>query len=139
MLSDRQNAANRSNAAKSTGPRSEAGRGVSRHNVLRHGLAVTIGDDPAFQKDIEKLARVLSVSSGNQDNVELAREAAEAQFELLRIRKVRALLFQTLYFANDNGSAQLAELNQAVAKLERYERRAFSRRKRAFLSLSTSG
>ena len=38
MPSDRQIAANRNNAKKSTGPRSDAGRAASRRNAKRHGL-----------------------------------------------------------------------------------------------------
>jgi hypothetical protein len=39
-------------------------RAVSRRNALRHGLAIDIGADPAFQDDIEKLAKELSCSGG---------------------------------------------------------------------------
>ena len=129
MPSDRQIAANRKNAKKSTGPRSDAGRAASRSNALRHGLAIPIGTDPAFHDDIEKLAKALSLS---QKVDECAREAARAELDLLRIRKIRGWVFETLYFVADSAtSGKLAEVNDKLAKLERYERRAFSRRKRA--------
>jgi hypothetical protein len=131
MATDRQIAANRSNAKKSTGPRSKAGREVSRGNAQRHGLAIDIGADPAFHDDIEKLAQLLSNGSGMNDVIARAREAAEAQLDLSRIRKIRAWLLETLYFADIANSDRLTELNDKLAKLERYERRAFSRRKRA--------
>jgi hypothetical protein len=132
MASDRQIAANRKNAKKSTGPRSNAGRAASRRNARRYGLAIEIGTDPTFQDNIEKLARMLSLSSGMQNVDERAREAAGAELDLLRIRQIRAWLFKTLSFVpNDGTSGSLAELNDKLAKLERYERRAFSRRKRA--------
>jgi hypothetical protein len=38
MTSYRQIEANRRNALKSTGPKAEAGKQVSRRNALRHGL-----------------------------------------------------------------------------------------------------
>jgi len=47
MTSERKIAANRNNAKKSTGPRTEAGRATSRQNARRHGLATGIGSDPA--------------------------------------------------------------------------------------------
>ena len=128
MASERQIAANRRNAKKSTGPRSQAGREASRRNARRHGLAIAIETDPAFHQDIEELAKTLSVS---QDANEYARDAARAEFDLLRIRKIRASLFETLSLVTDSASGSLAELNDKLAKLERYERRAFSRRKRA--------
>ena len=132
MPSDRQIAANRNNAKKSTGPRSEAGREVSRRNARRHGLAIAIRTDPAFHDDIEKLAKALSLSRGMQNVDERAREAAGAELDLLRIRKIRACLFETLSLvANDATSSNLAQVNDKLAKLERYERRAFSRRNRA--------
>jgi hypothetical protein len=92
-------------------------------------LAIAIGRNPAFQDDIEKLAKALSLS---QKVDEHAREAARAELDLMRIRKIRTSLFEMLSLvANDANSGSLAELNDKLAKLERYERRAFSRRKRA--------
>jgi len=130
MASERQIAANRKNAKKSTGPRSKAGRDASRSNARRHGLAITIETDPAFHADIEKLAKVLSPSHGTQNVDERAREAAGAELDLLRIRKIRTWLFETLYY-DATTTDSMAELDDKLAKLERYERRAFSRRKRA--------
>jgi hypothetical protein len=131
MASDRQIAANRRNAKKSTGPRSHA----ARLNALRHGLAIPIGTNPAFRDDIEKLANVLSVSRGMKMVSESARDAAAAELDLVRIRNMRAWLFETLYFADAANPDRLAELNDRLAKLERYERRAFSRRKHALRAM----
>jgi hypothetical protein len=134
MPSDQQIAANRNNAKKSTGPRSKAGREVSRRNALRHGLAIDIGTDPAFHDDIEKLARALSISSGLHIVGDNAREAAKAELDLLRIRKIRASLLEMSYFAVRAPVAGQEDDN--LAKLERYERRAFSRRKRALRAMN---
>ncbi len=136
MASERQIAANRTNAKKSTGPRSKAGRQASRRNARRHGLAIAIETDPAFQDEIEMLAQHLSQS---QNVDEHAREAARAEFDLLRIRKIRTSLFEKLSLvASDAPSGSLAELNDKLAKLERYERRAFSKRKRALRECDAS-
>ena len=94
MTSERKIAANRNNAKKSTGPRSSAGRAVSRLNALRHGLAATIGNDSAFGGEVEDLAKVLSSASGSQSVSGVAREAAEAHLDLLRIRKIRTYLYE---------------------------------------------
>jgi hypothetical protein len=129
MTSDRKIATNRNNAKKSTGPRSEAGRRRSRLNALRHGLAVAVRSQPSFSKDIEILAKVLA-GDGNP-STEFARQAAEAEIDLLRIRKIRASLFNEIVGNPDMPPQAYAELAESLAKLERYERRAFSRRKRA--------
>jgi|SRR3981081_2178354 hypothetical protein len=136
MSSDRQIAANQNNAKRSTGPRSKAGREVSRHNARRHGLAIDIGNDPAFHDDIEILADALS--NGTQIDSECAREVAEAELDLVRIRKIRAWLFATLYCADTALPDRLAELNKKLAQLERYERRAYSRRKRVLREIYRS-
>jgi hypothetical protein len=133
MASDRKIAANRNNARKSTGPRSKAGREVSCHNALRHGLAVPIGSASEFREEIEKLARLFSGRPLHSD--QRAREAAEAELDLLRIRKIRAGLFETFYHADTVLPDGLAELNDKLGKLERYERRAFSRRNRALRAM----
>jgi hypothetical protein len=140
MPSDRPIAANRKNAKKSTGPRSEAGRKASRRNARRHGLAIAIETDPAFHDQIERLAKVLSPSGGMQNVDERARRAARAEFELVRIRKVRAWLLERFSAAANYATlGGLAELNEKLSKLERYERRAFSRRNRALRECDASG
>ena len=135
MTSDQQIAANRNNAKRSTGPRSKAGREMSRRNALRHGLAISAGNAPAMHDDIEKLARVLSHSDGAKGVCENARVAAEAHLDLLRIRNLRACLFERHYFVVGPAPDNLRKLNNELAKLERYERRAFSKRKRGLRAL----
>ena len=134
MTSERKATSNRKNAQNSTRPRSELGRRRSSRNALRHGLAIAIGSDPSFSKDIEALATTLE-SGGGQIVGEFARQIAEAQLDLLRIRKLKAARFNTVV---GNPAAKLgdyAELSEALKQLERYERRAFSRRKRALLTM----
>jgi hypothetical protein len=129
MTSERKIAANRKNAKKSTGPRSAAGRATSRHNARRHGLATGIGSDPALRDDIEILAKLLA---GGRENIgEFAREAAEAHLDLTRIRRIRAELYARMRFFDAASTEDLMALAEQFARLERYERRAFSRRKRA--------
>lgn len=134
MTSDRKIASNRNNAKKSTGPRSEGGRQRTKLNALRHGLAVAIGSQPCFSEDIEALTKAL-VGDGGPPS-EFARQAAEAEIDLLRIRKIRALQLAAIA---DNPGAQseaYAKLAKNLSKVERYERRAISRRKNALQILT---
>ena len=78
MTSERKAVSNRKNAQNSTGPRSELGRRHSRRNALRHALAIAIGSDPSFSKDIETLATTLESGGGGQTVGEFARQVAEA-------------------------------------------------------------
>jgi hypothetical protein len=125
----------RKNAQNSTGPRSELGQRRSSRNALSHGLAIAIGSDPSFIEDSESLATTLERGGSGQIVREFARQAADAQFDLLRIRKSKAARFATVL---ENPGAKLAdysERSEALAQLDRYERRAFSRRKRALLAM----
>jgi hypothetical protein len=61
VASDKQIAANRSNALKSTGPRTSEGKAAVRHNALRHGLLaqdifISAGDG---REDPEEYATLL--------------------------------------------------------------------------------
>ena len=127
MTSDKKISSNRKNAQKSSGPKSAKGKSRAARNALRHGLAIPVGTIAGLRDDIETLALSIARAIGTVTATELSQQAAEAQLEIFRIRKARATLF----------SADIAcdELSTRLASLERYERRAFSRRKRAFCGL----
>ena len=59
MASERQIAANRLNAQKSTGPRTDAGKRRSRRNAFKHGLTaesvVTVLEDEAAYRKFERI------------------------------------------------------------------------------------
>jgi hypothetical protein len=138
MTSDRKIESNRKNAQKSTGPRSEAGQRRSRRNALRHGLAIAIGSDPSSSEEIKRLANALAQGRSGQHIVEFAHQAAEAEIDLLRIRKLRASRFNAVLGNPETKFDDYSEFDEELAKLERYERRAFSRRKRAFRAMTES-
>ena len=135
MTSERKKTSNRKNAQNSTGPRTELGRRRSRRNALRHGLAIAIGSDPAFSEEIEALATALE-RGGGQIVGEFARQVAEAELDLLRIRKLKAARFHAVVGNPEAKLSDYSELSESLVQLERYERRAFSRRKRALLAMS---
>ena len=129
MASSKRIAANRRNARKSTGPKSVRGRARSSRNALRHGLAVPVEADPHVRDEVKKLAKAIAAAAGLARPGEAAHAFAEAEFDLLRIRKLRSTVF------NGAGFIDFASWNDKLSKLARYERRAFSRRKRALRSL----
>ena len=57
MASERQIAANRANAQKSTGPRSCAGKKRVSRNAFRHGLSVGFVSSAVLAEKTEQLAR----------------------------------------------------------------------------------
>lgn len=128
MTSDQKLSSNRRNAQKSTGPKSEAGKRRAARNALNHGLAIPVQTIPELRADIETLAMMIARASGEKVITELSRQAAEAQLEIFRVRKVRRAMHST--------DASWEELSDRLAKLDRYERRAFSRRKQAIRALS---
>jgi hypothetical protein len=92
MATERQIAANRRNARRSTGPRSAAGRKRSSRNSLRHGLAAGVATTAERLNQIERLAR--KIAGANADVVRLgnARTLARAAFELAQIRRAKVAL-----------------------------------------------
>jgi hypothetical protein len=131
MASARQIAANRKNAEKSTGPTSQAGRTRSAKNALQHGLAST---DSPFRHEIEGFARLLSRKTHQANPTFASVEAAHAQITLLQVRKVKAAIFDR-FFKSDRTLDDALRLTAELRKIERYEKRAFSRRKRAIQNI----
>jgi hypothetical protein len=101
MASERQIAANRRNARKSTGPRSGAGRKRASRNAYRHGLTLSINSTAAFAKQLDTLVRKIAGDSEDAIVLERARAIAQARRERLcpgRMRQVhwRVDIFQQM-------------------------------------------
>ena len=131
-IGDRRLAANRANARLSTGPRSAEGKAASSANALSHGLAVPLSADPAFASRIGALAAALAGPDAPPDRRAWALVLAEAEADLQRVRDLRTEWLGSVIDAGGGlDAAALAALLPRLVALERYERRARSRRRSA--------
>ena len=129
MASERQIAANRLNARKSTGPRSRAGKRRASRNAYRHGLASSGKPDAAIARKLDQLARQIAGDSNSEIILELARSAAEAEFDLARVRLAWVALINRVsaFGAIDPFSDELAKDEAKLQRL-RAELRHFKAR-----------
>jgi hypothetical protein len=96
MATERQIAANRRNARKSAGPRSGAGKRRASRNSYRHGLSTRIATTAGLAKSVEALARKIAGKGADAATLELARTAAQAEFDLAQIRRTRVKLIERM-------------------------------------------
>jgi hypothetical protein len=89
LTSDRKIKANRANARASTGPKTAQGRARAARNSLRHALSLPVCSNPALSEEVETLAREIAGQGANAQIQELARQVAEAEIDLRRVRNAR--------------------------------------------------
>jgi hypothetical protein len=94
MTTTRKASANRQNARANTGPKSAAGKARSSANARRHGLAVAIWSETALTVEAAALAKRIAGSSASQQVTAHARQVADAQVEVVRVRRWRLDLMQ---------------------------------------------
>jgi hypothetical protein len=151
MATQKQIDANRRNSGKSTGPRSASGKKRASYNAYRHGLSrPLLGIE--HRRAVEALAsRILADHGKAKDQHALApaREIAEAEFELARVRRIKVALVERAHNPKcavdalpampEEEPQRTAEAVRRVlpelARLARYEARASKRRDRAIHSL----
>jgi len=126
MASDRQIAANRRNARRSTGPRSAAGRTRSSRNSFRHGLAAGVTARAERTQCIERLARKIAGASPDILTLEGARTFAQAEFDLAQIRRVKvALISRVMAFGrfekSDDDFQSQGQVRRFLSALKRSE------------------
>jgi hypothetical protein len=137
-----------SEAAVPQGPGPSTVRRAFRER--RHGLSIPVLADSGLSKDVENLMHKIVGESSNPGQLEPARRFAEAQVDLARIRHARHELLSS--GLDDHKSVGVHKGKPAVSdkksgaetfvvdlsnqmrtlkRLDRYERRALSRRKSA--------
>jgi hypothetical protein len=125
MATEKQIAANRRNARRSSGPRSGEGKRRSRQNAYRHGLSAGVNPHVESIKDIEALARKIAGNSTDVVVLECARTMAQAEFDLARIRRLKvALVSRVMAFGEFEPPAtfpSLSEINRFFKGFDRGE------------------
>ena len=115
MATDRQIAANRRNAQKSTGPKTEAGKAASRNNALTHGFtaqnfALEIEDKPEFNQVRDGF--LAEYEPATPTEFALVEQIAVAFWRLRRIRIVEArYLDQRLEYEAESAETRHGELD----------------------------
>ena len=133
MASQRQIDANRRNAQKSTGPKTQPGRERSRLNALKHGLSRKRPTPAPASPLILPLAQAMAGEGMHAPEVlALAEHIAVESLTLLTIRHLRT---QHLARAADPRATPPIPLSD-LRQLERYESQASARRSRAATALA---
>ena len=153
MSSDKQIEANRRNAKKSTGPRTAPGIAVSSRNARKYAFTTIGPHDTVFAAQIETMAKAICPNTRNLRLWQEALAIGECTIVLRCVRAERIALIERLLGGNsttDRGERSVEAVEckrraapsrdgleamcldrQGLDRLERYERRALSRRKRA--------
>jgi hypothetical protein len=94
MATERQIAANRANASRSTGPRSRPGRKRAAGNATVHGLTANLLSNATLAEQVEKLAREIAGSTDDAILLQDAGYAAYAEIDLARVRRIKVALIE---------------------------------------------
>jgi hypothetical protein len=126
MASKRQIEANRTNAERSTGPTTRAGKARSSRNALRHGLSRSAVQDNVA---LEMLASTITTCLEQHVISSATRDLAQAKLRLKDIRSFRREMLAALL------ECPSSKHMKRIAGLERYERAARAEQKRALRCL----
>jgi hypothetical protein len=125
VATERQIAANRLNARKSTGPHSSAAKKRTSRNAFRHGLTLSLTSNAAFAKRLDELARKIAGNTMDEIILEHARAAAQAELDLARARQVKVTLIERVSALGALGAPQVFD---SLAKEFRYFKSVLSGR-----------
>jgi hypothetical protein len=118
-------------AGRRTGPRTALGKMRVARNARRHGLSLPVAADADLAPEISALALEIAGDGASDARRDAAARIAEAQIDLIRIRRVRLAVTEQLLAGK--------EMTGELVRLDRYERRAVSRRRLAIHDFDEAG
>jgi hypothetical protein len=160
-LSKRKLRAMRVGKPAGTGPTSAAGKARSAQNARKHGLNVPVMYDGDVSADVAFMAEEIAPGCQDAELIGRARRVAEAQVHLIRVARARRDIISAAMADPNFGAVTgplptlprkrgrvgrgresadpgadklvtvLSDMSARLARLDRYERGALSRRKRA--------
>jgi hypothetical protein len=122
-------------------------------NARKHGLTISIRRNPGISNEIEALAVAIAGKSATPCRLQAARGVAEAYFELRRLQESKLALIGVEMASMHAGQTAASSGNRqhasdrctiehdaqaytralpVLVKLDRYERRALSKQRRAY-------
>jgi hypothetical protein len=122
-VSEARREASRRNGRASRGPKTAAGKARSARNACRHGLSRPANLEPSLAQDVAALAGAIAGPAAAPERLAMAYCIAAAAIDVMRARRARCDILSAVPL---DGTA----IARAAA-IDRYERRALSRRKYA--------
>jgi len=151
VTSERKIKANRANARASTGPKTAHGRSHAARNAVRHALSLPVYADPVWSEEVESLTRqIIGTDADPEKQQHLSRALSDPDYESeATLRKKAGLIIgcfrrigpsapmpdNVMEFLQSKPEGPckfatiLADKTRQLLALDRYERRALSRRK----------
>ena len=126
------------------GPRTAAGKAVSRMNARKHGLSMPVMVDRKLHKTAFDIAHAIAGKDASDAILGQALIVAECELTLQRIDQARVAAIESAMPEVPNQAQTMtttelagafAEALPTLSSIERYERRAYSRMKRALAHL----
>jgi septation ring formation regulator EzrA len=136
MRSRAQAEASKRNGRHSQGPRSDEGKARSRLNALVHGLSSSLSRAASPDGDVQSIIEQLVEPKITDHKVRAtAREVAEVEVEIRNVRAAKLKAYADLHRASQLTPEATLEVLLTIGRIDRYERRALSRRKFAIRRL----